>query len=454
MSDPQPQAGAAAGVELLKFPHPYQAAVTVASDVDNASYSRFTAIHALLTGGDVIRPGTPEWQTLGLAESSAWYDAAAGGVRGLGLDFADSFFLIGDDVTLGMFREESPRRFREDTSDGHDAAEAIRGWIKRGQIDAFHAFLHYRRERVLPLLEWFYRWCKAEHVAQPSVWINHSLGVTPTGLAPSALRPNRAIRMTRHLARATIGPLFGRPRRPLRQALVWYEGARPGSPYYINDVLAANGLRYVWINADDVFEDRIALPERKFGDRSSILDLVTLDDGVRYFRFDRCYGRGGGPATAGLCLRQSADTIDTSCLFTAENLDRLCREQGTCILFTHWTLARSFPVSDETIGHFDLVRKYRDAGRIWVAPTSKLLEWTRLRTFLDYAAREEAGRLAIDVRGVNDPIAGRAALAPDDCPGLAFRVPAATKDVAVSFGGRPLDAQRVRRQGDTVWLVP
>ena len=67
------------GVELTKFPHPYQAALTVASDIDNASYRRFTGIHALLGGRDVIPPGGPEWRTLGLAESSAWYDAAAGG---------------------------------------------------------------------------------------------------------------------------------------------------------------------------------------------------------------------------------------------------------------------------------------------------------------------------------------------------------------------------------------
>jgi hypothetical protein len=45
------------GVELLKFPHPYQAALTVASDIDNADWRRFAAVHALFGGRDVIRPG-------------------------------------------------------------------------------------------------------------------------------------------------------------------------------------------------------------------------------------------------------------------------------------------------------------------------------------------------------------------------------------------------------------
>ena len=444
--------GAGPRAELLKFPHPYQAALTVASDIDNASYRRFAAIHALLGGREAIRPGTDEWQTLGLSESSAWYDVAAGGVPALGLDFADSFFLIADAVTLGMYRDQPGGGFREDESDGHNAADAIRAWLQRGQVDSFHAFHHYTRGQVLPLLEGFYAWCEREGAAKPSVWLNHSLGVTPTGLAPLALRPNRLARLARQIARAAIGPLLGRERRPLGQALVWYEGARPGSRYYVNDILAANGLRYVWMNAGDTLANRIALPERTYGDRPSILDIATMDDGVRYYHFARCYGKPDARPTAGLCLRQSEGTTDTSSLFTQENLDRLCREQGTCILFTHWTLKRSFPISDETIGHFDLVRRYRDAGRIWVAPLGRLLEWTRVRTFLQYEVREEAGRLVIDLAGVDDPIFGRAPLRLEDCRGLAFRMSRAAGEVAIAVAGQPLAPELYSRQDNVCWI--
>jgi hypothetical protein len=438
--------------ELLKFPHPYQAALTVASDIDNASYRRFTAIHALLGGREAIRPGTDEWQTLGLSESSAWYDAAAGGVPGLGLDFADSFFLIADAVTLGMYRDQPGGGFREDESDGHNAADAIRGWLQRGQVDSFHAFHHYTRGQVLPLLEGFYAWCEREGVAKPSVWLNHSLGVTPTGLAPSALRPNRVVRLARQIARATIGPLLGRERRPLSQALVWYEGARPGSRYYVNDILAANGLRYVWMNAGDALANRIALPERTYGDRPSILDIVTMDDGVRYYHFPRCFGKPDARPTSGLCLRQSEGTTDTSSLFTQENLERLCRDQGTCILFTHWTLKRSFPISDETIGHFDLVRRYRDAGRIWVAPLAKLLEWTRIRTFAVYRAWRDSGRLMIDIEGANDPILGQHRIRMEDCRGLSFRVPSDQIEVVLSISGQAIPQNLVQRRCGVCWV--
>jgi hypothetical protein len=441
-----------AAVELLKFPYPYQAAVTVASDIDNASYDRFTAIHALLCGREVIRPGTAEWQTLGLSTSSAWFDATAGGVPGLGLELADSFFLIGDEVTMGMYREDSAGCFKEDSSDSHNAAEAIRGWIQTGQVDTYHGFLHYTREQVLPLLEDFYAWCDTHGVLKPRVWANHSRQVSPSGLCPSSLRPNRAMLLARGLVRATVGPMLGRARRSLQYVTAWYEGAVPGSKRYINDVLAANGLRYVWLNIDDVVSNQAALPEKMWGDRPSILDIVKMDDGVQYFRFPRCMGKPGGPAQAGLCLRQSAETVDTSCLFTEENLQDLCRRQGTCILFTHWTLKRSFPIQDETIEHFDRVRRHRDAGRIWVAPLGRLLEWTRRRTFLKYAVRPEADRWVIDVEGVDDPISGFATLELEPCRGLAWRVPPGVKEAAVAVAGRRLTLDQVGRADDVCWI--
>ncbi len=441
-------------VRLAKFPYPYEAAFTVASDIDNASYDRFTAVHALFCGREVIRPGTRPWQTLGLSESSPWYDPAAGGVRGLGLELADSFFLVADDVSMGMYRhDQATGNFVEGSSDGHNTCEAIRGWIKTGQMDAFHSFLHHRRDQLLPLLSGFYAWCEREGVAKPMTWINHSLAVTPTGLCPSTLRPNRLVRLGRLMARAAVGPLFGRSRRPLGEAFVWYLGDTPGSPYYVNDVLSANGLRYVWLNMSaDSLANVVALPEHRYGDESSILDVVTMDDGVRYFRFPRCYGKVDPPPGFVCALRQAGGTIDTSVLLTEANLERLCREGGTCILYTHWTLARGFPLSDETLGRFQRVRTYRDAGRLWVAPLSRLLEWTRRRTFLRYTAHRENGRIVIDIVGVQDPVVGQETLRPQDAEGLAFTIPGGTGAVVVRVGRDTLPAEAVHTQGDLCWV--
>ncbi len=454
--EPEPAGGRGdGGVRLRKFPFPYAAAATVASDTDNSTYSRFAAIHALFCGSSIIRPGSPEWQTLGLTTDSRWYDRSAGGVHGLGLELGDSFFLIGDDVSMGMYRfDPASRTFREDMSDGRNACEAIKAWIRGGDIDTFHGFLHYTREQVMPLLETFYRWCESEGVAKPATWINHSVLACPSGLCPDSLRPNRAIALARQIARYTIGPLTGRRRYPIAWGQPWYQGDSPGTPYYINDVLRANGLRYLWLEAgQDELANVIALPEHRQSGRPTILEPVTMDDGSRYYRFKRCYGRERARSGVTVALRTSKIAFDASSLFSTANLEHLCNVQGTCILFTHWTVERSLPIQDETIENFQRLRSYRDQRRIWVTRLSRLLEWTRLRTFLKYSVLPKEDRVVIDIRGVDDPIFGHQTLQPADCDGLAFDLAPQVEAIEVRVAGRSLPPEAVHRQGPIGWLT-
>jgi hypothetical protein len=447
-------AGDGRGARLRKYPYPYAAAATVASDIDNASFNRFAAVHALFCGSEVIRPDTTAWRTLGLTENSRWFDGSAGGVRGLGLDLADTFFLIADDVSMGMYRfDPQEQAFRDDLSDGHNAREAIEAWIKQGQIDTFHGFLHYTRDQVLPLLDRFYGWCERESVAKPSTWINHSVHSCPSGLCPESFRPNRIYTLARQIARFTIGPLAGRGRYPIVWRQLWYQGAKPGSPFYVNDVLRANGLKYVWLEAGhDELPNVIALPEFRHGGRPSILEPVTMDDGCRYYRFRRNYGKIHAPRGVTVALRTSESAFDASRLFSAANLDRLCRVQGACILFTHWTLARSLPVQDETIENFQRLRAYRDQGMIWVTRLSRLLEWTRLRTFLKYASTTAPDRLVIAIDSLDDPVFGRQELKARDCDGLAFDIPPESGPIEIRIAGHVLPPECVRRQGSTCWI--
>lgn len=443
------------GVRLRKYPYPYSAAATVASDTDNSTWKRFSAVHALFCGREMIRPGSLAWKTLGLTEESAWYDRSAGGVKGLGLELADSFFLIADDVSMGMYRyRPQDRSFREDTSDGQNACEAIKEWIRRSEIDTFHGFLHYTRDQVLPLLEKFYEWCEREGVAKPCTWVNHSVRACPSGLCPDSLRPNKAYALARELARFTFGPLTGRRRRPIAWRQAWYQGDSPGTPYYTNDILRANGLKYVWLEANqDEWPNRIALPEYGSGRTSSILEPVTMDDGIRYYRFRRCYGRINAPPGVTVALRTSKIAFDASTLFSPANLDHLCRVQGTCILYTHWTLARSLPIQDETIANFHNLRAYRDQGKIWVTRLSKLLEWTRLRAFLKYSVIREPGRMIIDIESVDDPVFGRAEPTLEDCAGIAFDLPPGGGLVEIRLAGRLLPPGRVHRQDSACWIA-
>ncbi len=439
--------------ELLKYPYPYEAAFTVASDIDSGSTLRFRAVHALICGRDLIREDSPEWRALGLKASCPWFHRDHGGVFGLGLELADSFFLIGDATTFGMYRYASEEdRFLEDRQGGVSCADLVRRWIKESQIDSFHGFLHYTRCQVEPLLRAFYRWCERENIPKPKVWTNHSTPVTPTGLCPRKMQPSSIYRLARITMRNTVGPLLGKKRLPVRYAFVRYQGDTPGSPYYVNDLLAANGLLYVWLNTEDLHCDRIALPEQQRNGRTTILQPITMDDGVRYWRFERCYGTPRIRTGKEIYLRDSKDGLDASHLITESNLDELCRINGTCILCTHWTHFRSMPMADETLARFHLLQRWQESGRLWVTSTARLLEWTRRRTFLNILCRRAGDRWIIDIDGVDDPIIGRQLLDLKELHGLSLRLRTPEASVIFALQGRILSPEQVHHAGSVFWL--
>lgn len=440
-------------VEVDHFPYPYQGAFTVASDIDSASTMRFRAIHALFCGHGLIRENSPEWLALGLTTKSPGFDPDIGGIPGFGFDFADSFFLVGDATTFGMYRHVKEDLFREDEQAGENCAALVRSWFKEGQIDSFHAFLHYTRRQVKPLLEGFYRWCEHEGVAKPRVWINHSPAVTPSGLCPDNLQPSSLYRLARLSARKIVGPLFGRKPLPLRYAFVRSRGDTPGSPYYVNDLLSANGLRFVWLGRGDLQCGRIALKEQLNKGRSTILEPITMDDGIKYYRFGRCHGRPPPGVPNGVAyLRDSKEGFDASHLISDKNLEELCRLNGTSILYTHWTHSRSVPIADETISRFKLLCHWRDEGKIWVTSTARLLEWTRRRTFLRLRCSREGKRLTVDIEGVDDPIFGYEAVNLVDLDGLCLSLRHSEVDIRIAIMGEALGPNQVHRVGQLCWL--
>jgi hypothetical protein len=440
-------------VQLQKFPYPYEAAFSITSDIDSASISRFRAVHSLFSGGGLLKKGSNEWRTLGLGNGGGRLEDDEKGVPAFAFDVADSFFLVGDPTTFGMYRYDSDsNRFVEDEQDGESCAKLLRRWFKEGQIDSFHAFLHYPRVQIEPLLNGFYQWCESEGIAKPLVWINHSRGVTPTGLCPSRLQPSRFYLLARHVARSVVGPVLGLKGRPLRHAFARYDGDSPGSPYYVNDLLAANGLRYVWLNCKDLHRNRIDLPENQENGRPTILRKVIMDDGIRYWRFDRCYGRPGEAAPGEAYLRNSLEGFDSSSLITEANLAHLCACSGTCMLYTHWTHFRSMPIAPETLSRFQLLKHWRDSGKIWVVSTARLLEWTRRRTFLEITACRENGKLRVEIGGVNDPILGRELVNLEHIQGLAFRVQGHVKSVNIALNGQLLPLDRIHSKGDLYWI--
>ncbi|MGH7869499.1 MAG: hypothetical protein ACREP9_18165, partial [Candidatus Dormibacteraceae bacterium] len=276
--------------------------------------------------------------------------------------------------------------------------------------------------------------------------------VTPSGLCPAKLQPYPLCRLARLTASQVLGPFRGLKRSPLRYAFARYEGDTPGSPYYVNDLLAANGLRYVWLNMDDLHRNVIALPEQQQNGRPTILQRLTMDDGVRYWRFERCYGTRPGNIREGAYLHDSEEGGDSSHLITQHNLQELCRVKGTCILYTHWTHHRSMPIANETIGRFKLLYGWHEAGKIWVTSTARLLDWTRRRTFLNVACRREAKRLIVKLEGVDDPIFGHESLTLADLDGLCICLTQPETLVTLVINEQVVSPTQLCRSGSLCWI--
>jgi hypothetical protein len=153
-----------------------------------------------------------------------------------------------------------------------------------------------------------------------------------------------------------------------------------------------------------------------------------------------------------VALRTSKIAFDASVLFSDRNLERLCAVEGTCILTTHWTVERSLPIQDETIENFRRLKSFRDQGKIWVTNLSRLLEWTRLRTFLKYSVHRDPGRLIVDIEALDDPIFGREVPEPRALHGLAFDVPPDAGAIEIRLAGQVLPTGSVRRHGPVCWL--
>lgn len=127
-------------VELLKHPYPYQAALTILSDLHRTTIEEFEAVHRLVNTDDVLTSASREWRTLGFDRWAPGEGRTS--VRGFAFPFADAFIFydkvfgwFGDyDDATGMLRPVLPGILQEKYQD----------WYARGFIGPIHTFWHGR----------------------------------------------------------------------------------------------------------------------------------------------------------------------------------------------------------------------------------------------------------------------------------------------------------------------
>jgi hypothetical protein len=477
---------------LLKFPHPYRAALTVCSDTHATPVETFEAVHRLVNTRELIAKGSDDW--VRLFSDPEIEGRWPKGIEGFGLPIADTFWLY--DHRIGVFEgfDAESGRPLPNRARGLDFPEIIDRWLRAGWVDALHTPGQgpITRAATKAALDWL-----AARPHRPTVWVNHSVDKTPTCIEPDppALRAvarnlARVLRKALDLVgldvlgrrlvstmnirpypaaqRASLGVLtallaasllwspialavfgFGWPTLLGFAALIatiltlsltpvrYAQGDNIGSPHYVADLVRDFGFRFYWmIESQPGYTTHVSntllLPEGLLpGGRSSCFRVVTLDDRSRVLAFPRAE-------------KVSPHAVRGAELLTEEGLCELLDHQGTSIIYTHWTVAPPMSFTREALEGLGRLARFYEDGHIWVAPTSEILRFTFVRTFLDYEVRRVDDRVILDIRRVEDPIGSSYVPTLDDLRGISFEGPAGPS-VEVCLAGSAIADDKFER---------
>ena len=124
-------------------------------------------------------------------------------------------------------------------------------------------------------------------------------------------------------------------------------------------------------------------------------------------------------------------------------LDRLVRQGGTCVLYTH--LGRvdnpAVPFNTEAVTAFRQLAQRFHSGEILVTTTRRLLGYRRAVREIAYVSRWRSGILCIDIQ-TRTPLNWIGALDATDLSGLTFNVPDPTAN-CVTIDGHAVEILQI-----------
>jgi hypothetical protein len=484
-----------ANITLLKFPYPYCAALTISSDTHNTPVETFEAVHLLINTDKHVTKDSDTWQHLfsdpDIEKCEAWHD----GIKGFGLPIADSMFLYNSGIAVFNSYDEKNDKLVPNYYNGRDFREIVDDWFIKGWVDTLHTPGpgHIPRKWVKTA----YIWLKERPIRHLKVWSNHSLGVTPTCLEPDRSALPYVFKNIIKLGTAVlywaglesvvenfVNNPFPAAYPKGQNVLLWlmsfllvlisalivicsivkglrrYKiliilglffvsllivlymiplhfglGDNPSSRYYHADLTRILGIRYYWLifsSADykSLVPDTLLLPESQSWGRPSILRVVQLDDDSKIIVFGRCMKGGGG--------------VGSLEMLTEQALENLCSRGGTSILYTHWTARPKEVFSAKALEGLRRLQNFYEEGRIWVAPTSEILDFTFIRTFLEFTTHFDNNKCFIEISHVNNPIGHPFVPTLEDLRGISFDCPA-DLPVEIAICGKKIDIDLLKK---------
>jgi hypothetical protein len=367
---------------LRKFPYPYKAMLAISSDADHETLRKFNLIHEFIN--------TTQETPLG---------------KGLGLDFADSFFMYnGSNVPLSIDYGHTPidkefTYFKGVTNQIY-GGKIIDKYIHDGWIDTIHSFgdftqvngnrTLFRRQLAVQAIDQLKR--SGDYL---TVWTDHG---------------NRS--------NVDNFGSYG-----LRKFYDYQRGATPSSPYYHTDLTIPYGVKFVWTD----------VPNSSFG-YSSIIYPLKLPDGQKVWGFARYTGtrnRRGDPMWL-----WSVDHLAQQ--LTWKNMRSIIWQRQYAIVAQHLCADNSLsPLPKNAIDALKMLAFQFHKGNILVARTSRLLQYNVTQHFLRYNVTSDGDKAIIHILSIADPVFGTHTPTIDEIRGVTFYTSDPHKTV-IEIGNTPI----------------
>lgn len=404
--------------KLRKFPYPYNAALSICSDIDGTSWDKFLTIHKFLNTDQDTEMGA-----------------------GLGLPIGDSFWMYDranlTDAAFSYFENLGGKQSK--------AAPMIRDFIRAGILDVMHSYGNFatmgdfsRRLAVLAIEE------LDRHGLKITVWTNHG-GIESThnigslswgkGDIPthedngtsgeldcyhSDLLLDYGIRFYWD-CEVSLTSLVG------QDSPVQFSEAYWRSPLYSGFKLKAKSIVKGYLSFADLlyykFHRKHFVPWQPFDFQNHLIQIDQLRDGNILFKFNR-YGHGKLDWSEHLNF-----------LLNDKVLNHLIKKKGYLILYIHLGDLKhkkdETPLPPETIEKLRQVAELYHSGKIWVETTSRLLNYNFIHKYLKWSVTTTDSQYRIKIERLNASIPVYD-LSQDDLNGLTFVCPA-DKEVAIFF---------------------
>ncbi|MCY0894874.1 MAG: hypothetical protein OWS03_01080 [Alicyclobacillaceae bacterium] len=372
---------------LRKFPYPYEAMLALSSDADHETLRKFNLVHQFINTEQL----TPS------------------GYYGVGLPFADSFFMYNGSNTdklidAGGVRKPHELSWFKGTSQVPYAAAILNHYIHVGWIDTLHSWGDftgkdpYKTKFRRQLAEQGVRALEADG-DYLTVWTDHGNQSNVDDMGSYGTKP-----------------------------FFWYQqGANPWSKYYHANITIPYGVRFVWSDKPD---SSVGLP--------SMIYPLKLPNGDKVWGFWRY-------TSVGVSKRGYTEwdwTVgDLGMQINRAHLLWLERHHDYSIVAQHLeALNDKYPLPPNAINALQLLAEQYRQKKILVATTSQLLNYNVTQQYVHYTTTYQNGKAYIHIENIHDSVDGTYKPTLSDVRGLTFYTTNPAETV-IEIGNTPVPSR-------------